>query len=75
MRRIQARTSFRLNAPKPLGPYSQAIQVGKTVYLSGQLRTDPKTNLAIANASTEDQTRLVLENLKAALAALPRRHE
>jgi hypothetical protein len=30
-----------LNAPKPLGPYSQAIQVGKTVYLSGQIPTDP----------------------------------
>jgi 2-iminobutanoate/2-iminopropanoate deaminase len=57
------------NAPKPLGPYSQAIRVGKTVYLSGQLATDPKTNLAMANASIEDQTRLVLENLKAVLAA------
>jgi 2-iminobutanoate/2-iminopropanoate deaminase len=58
------------NAPKPLGPYSQAIRVGKTVYLSGQLATDPKTNLvAMANASIEHQTRLVLENLKAVLAA------
>jgi 2-iminobutanoate/2-iminopropanoate deaminase len=58
-----------LNAPKPLCPYSQAIRVGKTVCLSGQLATDPKTNLAMANASIEDQTRLVLENLKAVLAA------
>jgi 2-iminobutanoate/2-iminopropanoate deaminase len=54
-----------LNAPKPLGPYSQAIRVSKTVYVSGQLATDPKTNLAMANGSIEDQTRLVLENLKA----------
>jgi 2-iminobutanoate/2-iminopropanoate deaminase len=58
-----------LNAPKPLGPYSQAIRVSKTLYLSGQLATDPKTNLAMANASIEDQTRLVLENLKTLLAA------
>ena len=58
-----------LNAPKPLGPYSQAIQVGKTVYLSGQIATDPKTNQPMANASIEDQTRQVLENLKAVLAA------
>ena len=49
-----------LNAPKPLGPYSQSIRVSKTIYLTGQLATDPKTNLAMANASAEDQTRLVL---------------
>jgi 2-iminobutanoate/2-iminopropanoate deaminase len=58
-----------LNAPKPLGPYSQAIRVCKTVQLCGQLATDPKTHLAMANASIENQTRLVLENLKAVLAA------
>jgi 2-iminobutanoate/2-iminopropanoate deaminase len=58
-----------LNAPKPLGPYSQAIQVGKTVYLSGQIATDPKTNQPMVDASIEDQTRQVLENLKAVLAA------
>jgi 2-iminobutanoate/2-iminopropanoate deaminase len=54
-----------LNAPKPLNPYSQAIRVGKTVYISEQLATDPKTKLAMANGVIEDQTRLVLENLKA----------
>jgi 2-iminobutanoate/2-iminopropanoate deaminase len=53
-----------LNAPKPLGPHSQAIRVSKTVYVAGQLANDPKTNLAMANASIEDQTRLVLENLQ-----------
>jgi len=57
------------NVPKPLGPYSQAIQVGKAVYLSGQIATDPTTNQPMANASIEDQTRQVLENLKAVLAA------
>jgi 2-iminobutanoate/2-iminopropanoate deaminase len=58
-----------LNAPKPLGPYSQAIRISKTIYFTGQLATDPKTNLAMANASIEDQTRLVLENLKGVLTA------
>lgn len=57
------------DAPKPIGPYSQAIQVGNTVYLSGQVATDPKTNQLMAGASIEDQTRRVLENLKAVLAA------
>jgi 2-iminobutanoate/2-iminopropanoate deaminase len=51
------------------GPYSQAIRVGKTVYLSGQVAIDPKNNQPMGNASIEDQTRRVLENLKAVLAA------
>ena len=57
------------NAPAAIGPYSQAITVGKTVYLSGQIAIDPKTKQLIADASIEDQTRRVLENLKAVLAA------
>jgi 2-iminobutanoate/2-iminopropanoate deaminase len=57
------------NAPAAIGPYSQAIRVGKTVYLSGQIAIDPKSNQAMGNASIEDQTRQVLENIKAVLAA------
>ena len=57
------------DAPEAIGPYSQAIKSGKTVYLSGQIAIDPKTKQLSANASVEDQTRLVLENLKAVLAA------
>lgn len=57
------------NAPEAIGPYSQAIKSGKTVYLSGQIAIDPKTKQLTANASIEDQTRLVLENLKAVLAS------
>jgi 2-iminobutanoate/2-iminopropanoate deaminase len=56
------------NAPAAIGPYSQAIRVGKTVYLSGQIAIDPKSNQPMTNASIEDQTRRVLENLKAVLA-------
>ncbi len=57
------------DAPKPVGPYSQAVQVGNTVYLAGQVAIDPKSNQLMASASIEDQTRRVLENLKAVLAA------
>jgi 2-iminobutanoate/2-iminopropanoate deaminase len=57
------------NAPEAIGPYSQAIRAGKTVYLAGQIAIDPKTKQVMANAPIEDQTRLVLENLKAVLAA------
>ena len=57
------------NAPNPIGPYSQAIQVGNTVYLAGQGAIDPKSNQPMANASIEDQTRRTLDNLKAVLEA------
>jgi 2-iminobutanoate/2-iminopropanoate deaminase len=57
------------NAPEAIGPYSQAIKAGKTVYLSGQIAIDPKTKQLKADASIDDQTRLALENLKAVLAA------
>jgi len=57
------------NAPEAIGPYSQAIRVGKTVYLSGQIAIDPKSKQPMGDASIEDQTRRVFENLKAVLAA------
>lgn len=57
------------DAPAAIGPYSQAIKVGKTLYLSGQIAIDPKTKQLMASAAIEDQTRQVLENLKAVLAA------
>jgi 2-iminobutanoate/2-iminopropanoate deaminase len=57
------------NAPEAIGPYSQGIKVGKTVYLAGQIAIDPKTKQLMAAASIEDQTRLVLDNIKAVLAA------
>jgi 2-iminobutanoate/2-iminopropanoate deaminase len=57
------------NAPKPIGPYSQAIQRGQTLYLSGQIAIDPATNQLLSNGSIEDQTRRVLDNITAVLAA------
>ena len=55
-------------APAPLGPYNQAILSGNTLYISGQIAIDPKTGeLVLDDIKTE--TKLVMENLKAVLAA------
>jgi 2-iminobutanoate/2-iminopropanoate deaminase len=56
------------NAPKPIGPYSQAVQAGKYLFVSGQLAIDPKQSKILGNGITA-QTRQVLENVKAILAA------
>jgi 2-iminobutanoate/2-iminopropanoate deaminase len=56
-------------APNAIGPYSQGIRVGKTLYISGEIAIDPKTNQVMSNATIEDQTRRALENIKAILAA------
>ncbi|WP_346359810.1 RidA family protein [Bosea sp. (in: a-proteobacteria)] len=57
------------NAPEAIGPYSQAIKAGNTVFLAGQIPIDPKTKQLMKDASIEDQTKLVLDNLKAVLEA------
>jgi 2-iminobutanoate/2-iminopropanoate deaminase len=57
------------NAPEAIGPYSQAIKAGNMVFLAGQIPIDPKTKQLMKDASIEDQTRLVLDNLKAVLEA------
>lgn len=64
---IRAVTSA--DAPKAIGPYSQAIRAGNVVYLSGQLPIVAKTGELKKDAPIEEQTALVLENLKAVLAA------
>jgi 2-iminobutanoate/2-iminopropanoate deaminase len=56
-------------APNAIGPYSQAIRAGNTVYVSGEIAIDPKTNQVMAGASIEEQTRRALENIRAILAA------
>jgi 2-iminobutanoate/2-iminopropanoate deaminase len=55
-------------APAAIGPYSQAIRAGDTVYCSGQIPIDPATG-ELVGGSVEDQTRQVLKNLKAVLRA------
>ena len=56
------------NAPKAIGPYSQAIRYGNLVFLSGQIALDPKTGQP-STGTIEEQTTLVLDNLKAVLEA------
>jgi 2-iminobutanoate/2-iminopropanoate deaminase len=56
------------DAPAAIGPYSQAICVGDTLYTSGQIPIDPATGDIVAFDITK-QTTQVCENLKAVLAA------
>ncbi|MEE9912949.1 MAG: RidA family protein [Deltaproteobacteria bacterium] len=55
-------------APAAIGPYSQAVKSGNLLFLSGQIAIDPQTNQFL-QGPIEEQTRQVLENLKAVLAA------
>jgi 2-iminobutanoate/2-iminopropanoate deaminase len=55
-------------APAAIGPYSQAIQVGNTIYCSGQIGIDPETDSLVAGG-IEAETRQVLDNLQAVLEA------
>jgi 2-iminobutanoate/2-iminopropanoate deaminase len=56
------------NAPKAIGPYQQAIKVGEFIFTAGQIPIDPQTGNFVAGGVVE-QTRQVLENLKAILDA------
>ena len=56
------------NAPAAIGPYSQAIQAGNTIYVSGQLPIDPATG-AFPEGGIAEQTRQSLNNGKAILEA------
>jgi len=53
-------------APKAIGPYSQAIQAGNFLFLSGQIPLDPKTG-ELVKGDIRQQTRQVLENIKGVL--------
>lgn len=55
-------------APAAIGPYSQAVRTGDTLFASGQIPTDPATGSFVSGGIAEQTTR-VLENLKAVLAA------
>jgi len=59
---------FSEKAPKPIGPYSQAVKIGNTVYVSGQIPVDPKTG-DVVKGDIKVQTKQVLENIKEILSA------
>ncbi len=55
-------------APAAIGPYSQAVRAGQTVYLSGQIPLDPATG-ELVTGDISAQTRRVFDNLKAVCEA------
>lgn len=56
------------NAPNPLGPYNQAVLCDGTLYMSGQIAINPKTNTLVID-DIISETKQVMENLKAVLDA------
>ncbi|EKD52450.1 MAG: hypothetical protein ACD_62C00017G0003 [uncultured bacterium] len=59
---------FTPDAPKPIGPYSQAVVHGNMIFISGQVSIDPKTGEV--PETTEAQTRQVMANILAVLKAV-----
>jgi len=60
---------FTEKAPKPVGPYSQAVVCGDFVFVSGQIPINPKTS-TIVKGGIEAQTVQVMENLKSILESV-----
>ena len=56
-------------APAPVGPYNQAVVAGGVVYCSGQIALDPSSGAMVGDGDVEAETRQVLANLQAVLAA------
>ena len=56
-------------APAPVGPYNQAVRAGELLWCSGQIALDPATGLLVGAGDVEAETRQVLVNLQAVLAA------
>lgn len=56
------------DAPSAIGPYSQAVRVGNTIWVSGQIPLDPATK-ELVTGDIEAQTRRVFENLKSIVLA------
>ena len=56
-------------APKPVGPYNQAVLADNWLYCSGQIALDPSTGAMIGNGDIEEETKQVLKNLIAVVEA------
>ncbi|MFN6131423.1 MAG: Rid family detoxifying hydrolase [Synechococcaceae cyanobacterium] len=56
-------------APAPVGPYNQAVLAGSVLYCSGQIALDPTSGVLVGGGDVEAETRQVLANLQAVLAA------
>ncbi|CUS96472.1 endoribonuclease L-PSP [Candidatus Chrysopegis kryptomonas] len=64
--KMERKVVYTEKAPKPVGPYSQAIIAGDFIFTAGQIPIDPKTN-QVVQGDIKEQTKQVLENLKAVL--------
>ena len=56
-------------APKPVGPYNQAVLVENWLYCSGQIALNPSTGVMVGDGKIEEETRQVLKNLMAVVEA------
>ncbi len=63
---MEKRIIITLNAPAPIGPYSQAVLINGTLYCSGQIAINPKTG-EMSQENTVQETVQVMENIKAVL--------
>ncbi len=59
---------YSASAPEPIGPYSQAIQAGNLVFVSGQIALDRATGNMV-NANIKEETAQVMKNIEAVLKA------
>lgn len=59
---------FTEKAPAPIGPYNQAVLIGNTLYTSGQIAINPTTGDLVIE-TIEEETKQVMENMKAVLDA------
>lgn len=59
---------YSASAPEPIGPYSQAIQAGNLVFVSGQIALD-RTTGNMVNANIKEETAQVMKNIEAVLKA------
>src|SRR5690554_8223677 len=65
---MSKKTVYSKNAPEPIGPYSQAVIAGDTLYVSGQIALYADTGELI-NENITEETHAVMKNLDAILAA------
>lgn len=56
-------------APAPVGPYNQAVAAAGLLWCSGQIALDPQSGVLVGDGDVEAETRQVLRNLEAVLAA------
>jgi 2-iminobutanoate/2-iminopropanoate deaminase len=61
---MEKKVIYTEKAPEAIGPYSQAVEAGNFLFISGQIPLDPQTG-SLVGEDIETQTERVLENLKA----------